>query len=77
MKRQINQNIGHSPVQSSTLRSAAYDKDSGDMHVTFQGGGRYVYHGVPEEVHQSFQMSGSKGGFLHKNVKGKYEFTKI
>lgn len=77
MKSKINPNVNHLPVESSTLRSSGYDKETGDMHVTFRDGGRYVYHGVPENVHQSFQMASSKGGFLHSNVKNNYKFTKL
>lgn len=69
--------ITHNHVQSTTVRSAAYDDDAGDMHVKFRDGGEYIYHGVPKEVHDAFLIAGSKGNFLHRNIKGKYKYTKI
>jgi hypothetical protein len=77
MKRKINQNTGHQPIQSSTIRSAGYDKKSGDLHVTFQDGGKYVYHGVTPDKYEAFQMAASKGSWLHHNLKGQHEFTKL
>lgn len=71
------QNVNHMPVQSSTLRSAGYNEENGDMHVTFKDGGSYIYHDVPPEVHQAFMMAGSKGNFLHHQVKNRFEFTKL
>lgn len=77
MKRQINQNVQHNLHTSSTLKSSGYDEKMDDLHVTFKDGGRYVYHDVTPEVYEAFKMAGSKGGFLHKNVKGNFEFTKL
>jgi hypothetical protein len=77
MQNRDKQPINHMPVQSSSVRSIGYDKESGELHVTFNDGGRYMYHGVPENVHQSLMMSGSKGNFLHHNVKNAFEFTKL
>ncbi len=76
-QRNINHNTPHMPVQSSHMKSAGYDAENGDLHVTFNGGQRYVYHGVPEDVHQAFTMASSKGSFLKNNIKGNYEFTKL
>ncbi len=77
VKRNINQNTGHMPIQSSSMRSAGYDAENGNMHVRFNDGGHYVYHGITPEVYQGLMMSSSKGGFLSNNVKGKFAFTKL
>jgi hypothetical protein len=77
MKRTINHNTAHMPVQSSTMRSAGYDELTGNFHVAFNDGGNYVYHDVPPDVHEAFQMASSKGRFLHTNVRNRYEFTKL
>lgn len=69
--------INHTAVQSSSIRSIGYDEETQDMHVHFNGTGTYVYHDVPPETHQAIMMSGSKGNFLHTNVKNKHKFTKL
>lgn len=69
--------VKHADVQSSSLRSIGYDKDSQELHVNFHDTGRYVYHGVPQDVHDALMMAGSKGSFIHHQMKGKYEFTKL
>ncbi len=76
-RRNPSQNINHADVQSSSIRSIGYDKESQELHVTFNDTGRYVYYGVPPETHEALMMSGSKGNFLHHNVKSKHGFTKI
>ena len=76
-RRQPNIHVKHQPVQSSTLHTAGYDAEKGDLHVVFKDGGKYVYHGVTPEQNQAFQMAGSKGQFLHQQIKGKHGFTKL
>jgi hypothetical protein len=78
MKRNINHNTPHQSVyNSSNVQTAGYDKENGNLHIKFGVGGHYVYHDVPEDVYQAFMMSSSKGSFLHANVKGNFEFTKL
>lgn len=53
------------PVEnSSNLQSAGYDPDTQTLRVEFKGGKQYDYHGVPEEMHQSF-WSAPKNGSSH------------
>lgn len=77
INRNNNRNLDHFDVQSSSIKTVGYDKESGDMHVNFHDTGRYVYHGVPLDVYQGFMMSSSKGNFLHANVKNRFAFTKL
>ena len=70
-------NVKHVDVHSSSLRSVGYNKETQELHVNFNDTGRYVYHGVPENVHQSLMMAASKGNFIHSQLKGKYEYTKL
>lgn len=76
-KRQPGNHINHADVHSSIMRSAGYDAEKREMHVNFHDTGRYVYHNVPQDVYESFMMAGSKGNFLHNNVKNQYKFTKL
>lgn len=69
--------IRHQDVQSSTIRSIGYDPEEQTLHVSFKSGGDYVYHDVPPEKHEAFMLSGSKGIFLHQNIKGQHDHTKL
>ena len=69
--------IEHAPVDSSSIRSIGYNEEKQELHVTFHGTGRYVYHGVSPDQHEALMMSGSKGQFLHHNIKAKHGVTKI
>lgn len=77
MKKNPPQDIQHADVESSSIRSIGYDKAKQELHVTFNDTGRYVYTGVPEYVHESLMMSGSKGSYIHHNIKNAYPFTKV
>lgn len=69
--------IEHNYVQSSTVQSAGYDPESQELHIKFKDGGYYTYQGVPPEKYDAFMMSGSKGQFLHHQIKGKHEHAKL
>lgn len=75
--RQPVSTVKHHDVQSSSLRSIGYDKNTKELHVNFHDTGRYVYHNVPQDIHEALMMAGSKGSFIHHQMKGKYEYTKL
>lgn len=64
-------------VKSSTIAAYDYDPASQAMTVQFRGGGRYIYAGVPPEVHAGFVASDSKGSFLQRHIRGRYEHRKV
>lgn len=76
-RREKNLEINHAPVESSSVKTIGYDKEKQELHVTFRGSGRYVYQNVPSYVYESLMMAGSKGNFIHHNLKNRYEFNKI
>lgn len=76
-QRRSGHNVNHAFVQSRNIRSIGYHAQTGDLHVTFHDTGRYVYHNVPQEVHDGLMMSGSKGNYIHHQIKGKFDFTKL
>lgn len=75
--RENQKDLNHAPVQSKSVKTIGYDEETGELHVTFHGTGRYVYQGVPKYVYESLMMSESKGNFLHHQIKRNYEFTKL
>ena len=63
---------------SSQLESSGYDLTTQTLAVRFKSGGAtYHYSGVPPEVVDEFGRAESMGSFLHRNIKGTYEFEKI
>jgi hypothetical protein len=47
------------------------------LEIEFNYGSVYQYHGVPQEVYDSFMQPDSKATFLNTNVKGSYGYTKL
>jgi hypothetical protein len=64
-------------VASSTIVSAGYDAGSETLEVEFKSGGTYQYFNVPAPVYQQFMESGSKGQFLHANIKSSFPYSKV
>lgn len=63
-------------VDSSNIEAIGYDDDHRELHVKFLGGGYYVYHDVPRDVFDSLMNAPSKGSFLNREIKNRYQFTK-
>jgi len=64
-------------MPSSVVRYFQYEPASLRLRVYFLSGAIYDYMDVPEEVYLKMRQSRSKGSFLNKHVKGKYQFEKI
>lgn len=77
MNRNANGKVKHSNIQSTSIKSAGYDAEKQELHVNFHNTGHYVYHDVTPEKYEAFQMSSSKGSFLHNNIKNQHEFSKL
>ena len=45
--------------------------------MTFHDGDRYVYVGVPGEVHRSFLDADSKGRFFAYEIRDQYPYNKV
>jgi hypothetical protein len=64
-------------VDSTAIRKIRYDDSHGKLFVTFIDGDRYVYVGVPGEVHRSFVGADSKGAFFAKKIRDRYPYNKL
>jgi len=64
-------------VKSSNIAKIGYDVKSHGMRVQFQNGGLYHYCNVPQEEYDAMLLSESIGSYLGRNIKGKYECTKL
>lgn len=64
-------------VDSAAIQAIDYDADRAKLFVRFQSGERYVYVGVPGEVHRSFVEADSKGGFFQAEIRDHYPYNRL
>lgn len=65
------------PVVSSNIRSVGYDPTSSILEVEFNSGSVYQYLNVPESEYEGLMNAASKGRYLNRNIKGRYEDIKV
>jgi hypothetical protein len=54
-----------------------YDPGSKTLRVIFLSGAIYDYKEVPERVYENMKAAPSKGIFLNREIKGRYDFEQI
>lgn len=54
-----------------------YNVSRQTLRITFVSGLVYNYLHVPERVYNNMKAATSKGTFLNKHIKGKYDFEKV
>ncbi|HYD46320.1 MAG TPA: KTSC domain-containing protein [Phenylobacterium sp.] len=64
-------------VESTAIREIDYDDAHEKLFVRFESGDRYVYVGVPGEVHRSFVEADSKGRFFAYEIRDRYPYNKL
>jgi lysyl-tRNA synthetase class 2 len=64
-------------VESTAIRDIDYDAERGKLLVRFISGERYVYVGVPGEIHRSFVEAESKGRFFQSKIRDRYPFNRL
>ena len=64
-------------MPSTVIEHIHYDATSRELKVHFLSGAIYVYYHVPQEVYDTFKKYKSKGTFLNKHIKDKYDYEKI
>lgn len=65
------------PVKSSNIAATAYDPATKELQVEFKDGSIYSYTGVTPDIATGLASVESPGRFLHQQVKGKFDFTKV
>jgi hypothetical protein len=63
-------------MPSTAIERISYDETARELHVNFVGGGTYTYYDVPRSVYEAFRGSSSKGTFLNKFIKNRYDFRR-
>ena len=64
-------------MPSSVVNSFKYDATKQILKITYNSGAIYDYLNVPLSVYQAFQRVKSKGTYLNKKIKGKFNYEKI
>lgn len=64
-------------VDSTAIREIDYDDSHEKLFVRFESGDRYVYVGVPGEVHRSFIEADSKGRFFAYEIRDRYPYNRL
>lgn len=64
-------------IESTAICEIDYDEDRGKLLVRFMSGQRYLYVGVPGEVHRSFLAAESKGRFFQHEIRDRYPYNRM
>lgn len=64
-------------VDSTAIQEIDYDAGRAKLVVCFASGERYVYVGVPGEVHRSFCEAPSKGRFFQTEIRDRYPYNRL
>lgn len=64
-------------ITSTAIREIDYDAERAKLLVRFASGERYVYVGVPGEVHRSFLEASSKGRFFQAEIRDRYPYNRL
>ncbi len=64
-------------MPSSVIARYHYDPARQILTIVYQSGMVYDYLDVPESVYAAMKKVKSKGTFLNKEIKGKYEFKQV
>ena len=66
-------------VQSSTIAEIDREvvNEKSFLKVIFTNGREYLYEEVPADVYEKFLVADSKGKYLHENIIGKYNYSRI
>lgn len=67
----------HVPVESSSLRSVAYDATAEVLEIAFHSGRVYRFAGVPASLHAWLMRSPGKGGLFNRLIRDRYPFTDV
>lgn len=64
-------------LDSTCIKTAAYDPDKGQMFLTFGKGGTYRYDDVPFTAYKTLINAPSVGREFHASVRNSYTATRV
>ena len=72
---EMNTGVEMIPCESSNIEGFGYDSKKKQLWVAFKGNRVYRYDDVPYEICNELHQAESKGKYLAKNIKNKFETT--
>jgi hypothetical protein len=69
--------MDRTPIESTRMRSVAYDEDRYRMEIEFSDGEVYQYVGVPRDEYRGLMQASSPQTYFERHVKGVYPHTRI
>ncbi len=64
-------------VDSSAIKSVAYNADESKMWLRFSGGSLYEYREINSQIVNDLLDAESKGKFFREIIKDKFEYEKV
>lgn len=64
-------------MPSSVVAGMEYDTGQHRLRITYISGSVYDYKEVPERVYKQMCTANSKGTFLNRRIKGRYDFEQV
>jgi hypothetical protein len=64
-------------MPSSVVAHIRYDPDTATLRIVYVSGMVYDYKNVPGKVYEAMKNALSKGKYLNRYIKGKYDFEKV
>lgn len=64
-------------MPSSAIRRFVYDQMEGNLWVEFNGGRRYVYLSVPQEVAETFRGAFAKNAYFNTRIRDCFQSREI
>jgi len=64
-------------VESTNLDSVGFDRGKSTLEIEFRDGSIYQYYDVPEMVYEGLMRAGSKGRFLHENIRDVFRYVRL
>jgi uncharacterized Fe-S cluster-containing MiaB family protein len=64
-------------MASSVVAAMKYYAKASKLRIVYTSGSIYDYLKVPEQVYKAMKSAFSKGKFLNKYIKSRYEYQKV
>jgi hypothetical protein len=64
-------------VDSACITSASFVAETSVLQLEFRNGLSYEYFGVPADLFSALLASPSKGSFISRFIRGKFEFRRL
>ena len=64
-------------MPSSVVAAMRYNPKTSTLRIIYVSGDVYDYKDVPEKVYEEMKASASKGTYLNKKIKTRFNFEKV